>query len=203
MRGVGTDVAVWGRGCPDGSDGPFTGRGHPWRIHGLCGVSGRLWSAGGRTWPVPARGLQGHGMAKCSARWPSTCTGPCTGERTRSISGPQRLRGPRSRSSCTPFDLGFCGAPGRIRTCGHRIRSPVLYPLSYGCLIQLSPAVAGRDHVVTRGPRGFPDDGSAGGWGAAYGREGPRVVAPAAHWSDILGYSSDLAHRWAKPHQLR
>jgi hypothetical protein len=27
---------------------------------------------------------------------------------------------------------GFAGAPGRIRTSDQRIRSPVLYPLSYG-----------------------------------------------------------------------
>ncbi len=26
----------------------------------------------------------------------------------------------------------FCSAPGRIRTCGQRIRSPLLCPLSYG-----------------------------------------------------------------------
>ena len=26
----------------------------------------------------------------------------------------------------------FCGAPGRNRTCGARIRNPLLYPLSYG-----------------------------------------------------------------------
>ncbi len=117
-------------------------------------VSGRLWGVGGRTRAVPVRSRLGHGTAKCSARWPSTCTGPCTGEHTRSISGPDPDPAPRLFDSRTPYDLGFCGAPGRIRTCGHRIRSPVLYPLSYGCLIQLSPAVAGCDHVVARGGRG-------------------------------------------------
>ena len=28
--------------------------------------------------------------------------------------------------------LDFTGAPGKIRTCNLRIRSPALYPLSYG-----------------------------------------------------------------------
>ncbi len=50
---------------------------------------------------------------------------PCTGEHTRSTQAPKTRRGPRSRSSLTPFDLGFCGAPGRIRTCDRRIRSPI------------------------------------------------------------------------------
>ena len=44
-----------------------------------------------------------------------------------------------------PSDLGFCCAPGRIRTCDRRIRSPVLYPLSYGCPIQLCRGATGDD----------------------------------------------------------
>jgi hypothetical protein len=32
-----------------------------------------------------------------------------------------------------PIDI--IGAPGRIRTCGTRIRNPVLYPLSYGGIV--------------------------------------------------------------------
>jgi hypothetical protein len=39
----------------------------------------------------------------------------------------------------------------------------------------LSPAMAGRDHAVTRRSTGFPHVGSAGGGGAAYGREGSPV----------------------------
>jgi hypothetical protein len=31
-----------------------------------------------------------------------------------------------------PLTCGDAGAPGRIRTCGLGIRSPLLYPLSYG-----------------------------------------------------------------------
>jgi hypothetical protein len=31
----------------------------------------------------------------------------------------------------SPQPLVFIGAPGRNRTCGTRIRNPVLYPLSY------------------------------------------------------------------------
>ncbi len=73
----------------------------------------------GRAWGAP----QGHGMAKCSVRCAPTCTGPCTGEHTKSISGPDPGLAPRLFDLRTPFDLGFCGAPGRIRTCGHRIRS--------------------------------------------------------------------------------
>jgi hypothetical protein len=53
----------------------------------------------------------------------------------------------------------------------------------------LWPAVAGRDHAVTRGVVGWP----------AVGRLARAVVSRA----DILGYLEDLAHRWAKPHQLR
>ena len=53
---------------------------------------------------------------------------PCTGEHTRSTQHPETPRGPRSRPSLTPSDLEFCGAPGRIRTCGRRIRSGSLVP---------------------------------------------------------------------------
>ncbi len=123
---------------------------------------------------VPGAGHQGHGTAKCSARWASTCTGPCTAEHTWRMSGPEPDPAPRLFDSRTPSDLGFCGAPGRIRTCDHRIRSPVLYPLSYGCSIQLSPAMAGRDHAVTRG-RGKASraEGGAGAGRRACGREDP------------------------------
>ncbi len=34
--------------------------------------------------------------------------------------------------------IGSIGAPGRIRTCGTRIRNPMLYPLSYGGLVVYS-----------------------------------------------------------------
>jgi hypothetical protein len=74
----------------------------------------------------PVRRCHGHGTAKCSARWSPTCTVPCTGEHTRSTHSPQTRRGPLAESSNTPYDLGFCGAPGRIRTCGHRIRSSLV-----------------------------------------------------------------------------
>ena len=78
-----------------------------------------------------------HETVKCSARCSSTCTGPCTAEHTRSISGPDRGRAIRLFDSRTPSDLGFCGAPGRIRTCDRRIRSPALC-----CLLGLFCVVA-------------------------------------------------------------
>ncbi len=33
------------------------------------------------------------------------------------------------------------GAPGRIRTCGARIRNPMLYPLSYGGVTLSGPDI--------------------------------------------------------------
>ena len=96
-----------------------------------------------------------------------------------------KVSGPLPRSSRTPSDLGFCGAPGRIRTCDRRIRSPMLYPLSYGCLIQLWPVVAVRDCLVTD---------------CGVGLRGVGCWFPRG---DILGYSSDVAQGRAKPHQLR
>ena len=38
------------------------------------------------------------------------------------------------------------GAPGRNRTCDHWIRSPLLYPLSYGGTQPEQPDIAGRTH---------------------------------------------------------
>ncbi len=95
------------------------------RPAGLCGVTAldRMGSGGcGALQPGP----QGHGTAKCSARWVPTCTGPCTAEHTWRMSGPDPGLAPRLFGSRTPSELGFCGALGRIRTCDHRVRSPVV-----------------------------------------------------------------------------
>ena len=133
----------------------------------------RLWGAGGRMRGCPGAAPAGSWFGKMLRRWAPGCTRPCTGEHTWSISGPQTPRGPRSRSSCTPSDLGFYGAPGRIRTCGRRIRSPVLYPLSYGCSVQLSPTAAehGPGPSLLPGECCVPKRGGAC-WGS-YGRKVP------------------------------
>ena len=41
-------------------------------------------------------------------------------------SAPRRALGLALFDSRTPSDLGFCGTPGRIRTCGHRMRSSLV-----------------------------------------------------------------------------
>ena len=55
------------------------------------------------------------------------------------------------------------GAPGRARTCNRQIRSLVLYPLSYGCPVQmgsgagLSIWAVGKRKAPYGGERGFSD----------------------------------------------
>ncbi len=123
------------------------------RTVGRRGVSrgvalrGGAGAAVGSWWTDTGRRRHGHGMAKCSARWPSTCTGPCTGEHTWRMSGPDPGPAPRLFDSQTPSELGFCGAPGRIRTCDHRMRSPVL-----SCLYVPQGAVSS---LSTRSPPSF------------------------------------------------
>ena len=45
-------------------------------------------------------------------------------------------------ADCRSELLLLSGALGRTRTCNHRIRSPVLYPLSYGGENDLGPKLA-------------------------------------------------------------
>ena len=75
---------------------------------------------------IPGHGPPGSRDGKVLREVDPHLHSPCTGEHTRSTHGPQTPRGPLPRSSCTPSDLGFCGAPGRIRTCDRRIRSSMV-----------------------------------------------------------------------------
>ncbi len=62
-------------------------------------------------------------MAECSARWAPTCTGPRTGEHTRSSPGPQTGLAPRLFDSSTPSELGE-QRPGYVLTQGPSPASP-------------------------------------------------------------------------------
>ena len=90
------------------------------------GALGRLRGAGGRTRGVPDMGLPESRDGKVLPEVDRHLHSPCTGEHTRSTHRPKTQRGPLPRSSLTPSDLGFCGAPGRIRTCDRRIRSSMV-----------------------------------------------------------------------------
>ena len=141
---------------------------HPTRPH-RCGCGALVGGCGGVQGP-PRRG---HGLAKCPGGGRRDVRGLALGSAHGAFQGPKTPRGPLPRSSSAPSDLGFCGAPGRIRTCGRRIRSPVLYPLSYGCSIQLSPTAAehGPGPSLLPGECCVPKRGGAC-WGS-YGRKVP------------------------------
>lgn len=117
---------------------------------GVRGSGDRPYPAGGATGRAPGPGVPSSVVAVRTAtgRW-WTCrdhagggapggTGPqsapevhpymywtCTGEHAQGTQHPRTRRGPLTRTSSTPYELGFCGAPGRIGTCGHRMGSPI------------------------------------------------------------------------------
>lgn len=127
-----------------------------WRVHvGTLALVGRPGHWGGVWGPscggTSPGGWRSGGPGWCRdrvIRWGAS-SGVRVGERARSQHGGQNRRIDGTRSTVQPADLLKYCAPGRIRTCGRRIRSPMLFPLSYRCLVQLWCGSAVRNDIVT------------------------------------------------------